>query len=101
MDFDIEIFAGIHFTPWRILWLAALPFQLLTIMFLFILPESPKFYLSIQENEKAKQVLEQMSKQNKGKTLADLGITSIPQMEVVKVDPEQQYVIPISRSIFC
>ena len=100
MDFDIEIFPNIHFTSWRILWIIALPVQLANLLILWYLPESPKYYLSVGKEEKAMKVLERIAKLNKGKTLSELGITGVIQIDVATVDESKRFLLkfPINLS---
>ena len=79
---DDFILFGLRISAWRVEYvLQIIPGVLMLFMFIF-LPETPKYYLSKNENEKAMAVLEWMAKHNKGKTLAELGITEIHQIDV-------------------
>ncbi|KRK01489.1 synaptic vesicle 2-related protein [Drosophila yakuba] len=66
---------------WRILLLCnQLPGIIGTTLLIF-LPESPKYYLSIDDQEKAMKVMERVCRMNKGKdvTLKSLGVESLTQ----------------------
>lgn len=76
-DWKIEIYEGFLFRPWRLLlFVYALPGIISGIWLLIRLPESPKFYLAINENEKSLEVLRWMFKVNKGNDKT-LNVTAI------------------------
>jgi len=55
------------FTGWRALMIINLLPGVISCIMLYYLPESPKYYLSINEQEKAMEVLEKCCRYNKGK----------------------------------
>jgi len=69
------------FTGWRALMIINLLPGVISCIMLYYLPESPKYYLSINEQEKAMEVLEKCCRYNKGKdvTLKSLGFESVSQ----------------------
>ncbi|XP_070853024.1 synaptic vesicle 2-related protein isoform X3 [Drosophila suzukii] len=66
---------------WRILLLCNQLPGVIGIIILIFLPESPKYYLSVGEQEKAMKVMERVCRMNKGKnvTLESLGVNSLTQ----------------------
>ncbi|KMY97187.1 uncharacterized protein Dsimw501_GD13704, isoform D [Drosophila simulans] len=68
-------------SSWRILLLCNQVPGIIGIIILIFLPESPKYYLSINNQEKAMQVMERICRMNKGKevTLNSLGVESLTQ----------------------
>ncbi|XP_016965476.1 synaptic vesicle 2-related protein isoform X2 [Drosophila biarmipes] len=66
---------------WRILLLCNQVPGLIGIITLIFLPESPKYYLSVGNQEKAMRVMERVCRMNKGKnvTLESLGVVSLTQ----------------------
>jgi len=64
----------------------------ISCIMVYYLPESPKFYLSINEDEKAMEVLEKCCRYNKGKdvTLKSLGFESVSQPRL-RVDSVTQH----------
>ncbi|KAM8710483.1 hypothetical protein ACLKA7_017151 [Drosophila subpalustris] len=68
-------------TSWRVLMIAHLLPGVISWIMIFFMPESPKYYMSINEIEKALEVLEKCCRYNKGKdvTLKSLGIETLTQ----------------------
>ncbi|XP_043648706.1 putative transporter SVOPL isoform X2 [Drosophila teissieri] len=66
---------------WRILLLCNQLPGIIGIVLLTFLPESPKYYLSMDNQEKAMKVMERVCRMNKGKdvTLKSLGVESLTQ----------------------
>ncbi|XP_002134703.2 synaptic vesicle glycoprotein 2C-like isoform X1 [Drosophila pseudoobscura] len=81
IDVNILIYNDYVFSSWRLLILLNLLPGLTAFVMLYRLPESPKYYLSVNENGKALAVLEECCRINKGKdvTLASLGVNSVTQ----------------------
>ncbi|EDW36760.1 GL18414 [Drosophila persimilis] len=81
IDVNILIYNDYIFSSWRLLILLNLLPGLTAFVMLYRLPESPKYYLSVNENGKALAVLEECCRINKGKdvTLASLGVNSVTQ----------------------
>ncbi|XP_034655495.1 solute carrier family 22 member 7-like [Drosophila subobscura] len=68
-------------TSWRVLVLLNLLPGLFGIVSLWLLPESPKYYLAVDEQQKAMEALERCCRLNKGRdvTLSSLGVESVTQ----------------------
>ena len=99
MDYKEEIFPGFYFSQWRILWISGVIPVFIAFIFLFFMPEAPKYYLSVGKQEEALKVLEWMSKLNKGKTLSELGVTSIHQIDDGQIDRSKKLVLNITVSL--
>nr|XP_017011672.2 organic cation/carnitine transporter 7 isoform X2 [Drosophila takahashii] len=71
----------IKVSAWRILLLLNQLPGAIGIIVLIFLPESPKYYLSVGEQEKAMKVMERVCRMNKGKnaTLESFGVSSLTQ----------------------
>ncbi|XP_034655492.1 solute carrier family 22 member 7-like isoform X3 [Drosophila subobscura] len=78
---NLPIYNAYTFSSWRLLILLNLLPGITAFIMLYRLPESPKYYLSVNEDAKAMAVLEQCCRLNKGKdvTLASLGVDSVTQ----------------------
>ncbi|XP_034133435.1 synaptic vesicle 2-related protein isoform X1 [Drosophila guanche] len=78
---NLPIYNNYTFSSWRLLILLNLLPGITAFILLYRLPESPKYYLSVNEDDKAMAVLEQCCRLNKGKdvTLASLGVDSVTQ----------------------
>ncbi|XP_017071144.1 putative transporter SVOPL isoform X2 [Drosophila eugracilis] len=70
--------------PWRILLLSNQLPGIIGLTMLIFLPESPKYYLSVSEQEKALKVMERVCRMNKGKdvTLVSMGVSSLSQLRM-------------------
>ncbi|XP_022215427.2 putative transporter svop-1 isoform X2 [Drosophila obscura] len=81
-------------TSWRVLGLLSLLPGLVGLVTMWLLPESPKYYLAVDRQEKAMEALERCCRLNKGKdvTLSSLGVESVTQPRL----PEK----PVHRSVF-
>ncbi|XP_034483579.1 synaptic vesicle glycoprotein 2B-like [Drosophila innubila] len=69
------------FTSWRALMVVNLLPGVISWIMIFCMPESPKYYLSINQVDKALEVLERCCRYNKGKdvTLKSLGFENVSQ----------------------
>ncbi|XP_022215430.2 synaptic vesicle glycoprotein 2B-like isoform X2 [Drosophila obscura] len=78
---NVHIYNDYVFSSWRLLILLNLLPGIGAFIMLYRLPESPKYYLSVNEDDKAMAVLEKCCRLNKGKdvTLASLGVSSVTQ----------------------
>ncbi|XP_062132322.1 synaptic vesicle glycoprotein 2C-like isoform X1 [Drosophila sulfurigaster albostrigata] len=81
LKFEAKIWEGYNFTSWRVLILINLLPGVLSWIAFLIMPESPKYLLSINQPAKALEVLEMCCRYNKGKevTLKSLGFESVSQ----------------------
>lgn len=58
---------GLNFTSWRLYMMCGSMFNIIVMVLLWLLPESPKFLLSIGKKEEALEVLRTMYTINTGK----------------------------------
>ncbi|CRK93837.1 CLUMA_CG007364, isoform A [Clunio marinus] len=66
-DWSFQLYDGYDFRPWRLLlFLYAAP-GIIGLIFMYIYPESPKYLLSQDKNEKALKILQWMYRTNKNK----------------------------------
>ncbi|EDW36761.1 GL18413 [Drosophila persimilis] len=81
-------------TSWRVVALLNLLPGIIGLVTLWFLPESPKYYLAVDQQKRAMEALERCCRLNKGKdvTLSSLGVESVTQPRL----PEK----PIHRSAF-
>ncbi|XP_046865389.1 synaptic vesicle glycoprotein 2C-like isoform X2 [Drosophila willistoni] len=81
LNVHVHVWENYEITNWRVLILINLLPGILGVCLLYRLPESPKFYLSINKHEEAMVVLEKCCSVNKGKnvTLASLGVDKVTQ----------------------
>lgn len=68
-DWSIELYEGFAFRPWRLLLFIFTSTGVVGFIMLLMFPESPKFYMSIGQNEKTFEVLQWMQRTNKAKPL--------------------------------
>lgn len=70
-EWRYELYSGYEFRPWRLLLiLFAIP-GLVSAIWLFFLPESPKFLLTQDRNEEALEIVRWMYRKNKNKESHD------------------------------
>ncbi|XP_064546115.1 synaptic vesicle glycoprotein 2B-like isoform X1 [Drosophila montana] len=80
-NIHLKISGDYAISGWRVLSMTNLLPGILSVLILLPMPESPKYYLSVQKTQEALDVLEMCCRYNKGKnvTLKSLGIESVTQ----------------------
>lgn len=91
--FSWSMTRDVYFTSWRALTLCNMIPGVIGIIMIIFVPETPKFYLSKSENEKAFKILEWLSKNTKNKTLEELDITEIQKIDLGEIDYSKKYSI--------
>ncbi|XP_032598653.1 synaptic vesicle glycoprotein 2C isoform X2 [Drosophila grimshawi] len=77
----LKIWGNYGISSWRLLLMTNLPPGLIAWTIIYCMPESPKYYLSVDKPQKAFEVLDKCCRYNKGKdvTLRSLNIGSVSQ----------------------
>lgn len=70
-EWRFELYDGYEFRPWRLLLLIFTVPGMISGLWLYFMPESPKFLLTQDRNEEALEVVRWMYRTNKGKANHD------------------------------